>query len=85
MAAFTYTTEDTSDIHVLPVNGRHFDFRHGFLSSVIFVIGGNSAVLKNIIPITVSLVFDISRIGWWQKTGRSYAVHILTSKTLFLD
>jgi len=40
---------------VRPVHGRHFDFRHGFLSSVIFVIGGNSAALKNIIPITVSL------------------------------
>jgi len=48
-----YTTEDTSVIYVLPVHGRHFDFRHGFLSSVVFVIGGNSAVLKNIIPITV--------------------------------
>jgi len=36
------------------VHGRHFEFRHGFLPSVIFVIGGNSAVLKNIIPITVS-------------------------------
>jgi len=53
--AITYTTEDTSVIYVLLVHSRHFDFRHGFLSSVIFVIGGISAVLKSIIPITVSL------------------------------
>jgi len=53
------TTEDTSVICVFTVHGRHFDFRHGFLSSVIFVIGGNSAVLKNIIPITVSLTIGL--------------------------
>jgi len=47
--AITYTTEDTSAIYVLPVHGRHFDFQHGFLSSVIFVLAGNSAVLKNIV------------------------------------
>jgi len=52
-------TEDKTVIYVLPVHGRHFDFRHGFLSSVIFVIGGNSAVLKNIIPITVSLTIGL--------------------------
>jgi len=57
--AITYTTEDTSVIHVLPVHGRHFDFRHGFLSYVIFVIGGISAVLKNTIPITVSLTIGL--------------------------
>jgi len=33
--------------YVLPVHGRHFDFWHGFLSSVNFVIGGKSAVFKN--------------------------------------
>jgi len=54
-----YTTEDTSVIYVLPVHGRHFDFRHRFLSSVIFVIGGISAVLKNIIPITESLTIGL--------------------------
>jgi len=53
--AITYRTKDTSVEYVLPVHGRHFDFRHRFLSSVIFVISGNSAVLKIIIPITVSL------------------------------
>jgi len=46
-------------IHVLLVHGCHFDFRHGFLSSVIFGIGGNSVVLKNIIPITVSLTIGL--------------------------
>jgi len=55
----TFTTEDSSVIYVLPVHGRHFDFRHGFLSSVIFVIGGNCAVLKNIIPITVTLTIGL--------------------------
>jgi len=39
--AITYTTEDKSFIYVLPVHGRHFDFWHEFLSSVIFVISGN--------------------------------------------
>jgi len=57
--AITYTAEDTSVIYVLPVHGRHFLFRHGVLSSVIFDIGGNSAVLKNIISITVSLTIDL--------------------------
>jgi len=33
--AIAYATEDTSIIYVLPVHGRHFDFWHGFLSSVI--------------------------------------------------
>jgi len=42
-------------LYVLPFRGRHFDLRHGCLSSVIFVIGGNSAVLKNIKLIIVSL------------------------------
>jgi len=45
--------------YVLPVHGRHFDFRHGFLSSVIFVVGGNSAVLRNIILITLSLTIGL--------------------------
>jgi len=36
-----------------------FDFRHVFLSSVIFVIGGNSAVLKNIIPITSCIAIGL--------------------------
>jgi len=53
--AITYTTEDTSIIYVLPVHGRHFDFRLGFMSSVIFLIGGISAIFKNIILITVLL------------------------------
>jgi len=46
-------------VYVRSVHGRHFDFRHGFLSAVIFVIGGNSAVLKNIIQITVSLTIGL--------------------------
>jgi len=53
--AIMYTTEDISVMYVRPVHSHHLDFRHDFLSSVIFVIGGNSSVLKNIIPITVSL------------------------------
>jgi len=57
--AITYTIEDTSVKYVLLVHGRHFDFRHGFLSSVIFVIGGISDVLKIIIPITVSLTIGL--------------------------
>jgi len=57
--AITYTTKDISVRLSLLVHDRHFDFRHGFLLSVIFVIGGNSAVLKNIIPIIVLLTIGL--------------------------
>jgi len=33
--------------YLLPVNGRHFEFTLRFLSAVIAVISGNTAVLKS--------------------------------------
>jgi len=41
--------------YLLPVNGRHFEFTLRLLSAAIAVISDNSAVLKNVRFITVSI------------------------------
>jgi len=40
--------------YLLPVHGRHFEFRLQYSSAVITIISCNSAVLKNLRSITVS-------------------------------
>ena len=47
LVAVRYTSKDMGVINILPVHGRHFEFRLQFSSAVITVISGNSAALKN--------------------------------------